>query len=69
MSLKTFHIIFIVASTLLAFGFGLWSIRSHIQGDGSDLELGLGIASLVLGLGLIWYGRYFLKKLKGIDYL
>jgi hypothetical protein len=69
MSLKAFHIIFITASTILAFGFGIWTVQRYMVGDGSSLELVLGIASLVLGVGLIWYGRYFLKKLKDIGYL
>ena len=69
MSLKAFHIVFIVASTLLAFGFGVWGIRAYASGQGSAMELSLGVASLVLGLGLIWYGKYFLRKLKHISYL
>ncbi len=68
MSLKAFHILFIVASTLLAFGFGVWALKQYFAGA-SKTDLALGIASLVLGLGLIWYGRYFLRKLKDIGYL
>lgn len=69
MSLKAFHIIFVVASTLLAFGFGIWGIRQYQSGAGSTMELGLGIASLVAGMVLIGYGRYVLRKLKHISYL
>ena len=68
MSLKAFHIVFIVVSTLLAFGFGAWALKQYFS-QRSTTDLALGIASLVLGLGLIWYGKYFLRKLKHISYL
>ncbi len=68
MSLKAFHIVFLIASTLLAFGFAAWALKQYFAGA-SRTDLVLGIASLVLGLALIWYGRYFLKKLKHIGYL
>ena len=29
----------------------------------------MGIVSIVLGVAMIWYGKYFLKKLKNISYL
>lgn len=69
MSLKAFHIVFVTAATLLCFGFGVWAIKHYGAGDGSGLELGLGISSLVLGCALIVYGRYFLHKLRHISYL
>ena len=69
MSLKAFHIVFIIASTLLAAGFGVWAIREYVAGQGSGVDLALGIASLLLVGGLIWYGKYFLRKLKDISYL
>ena len=68
MSLKTFHIIFIVASILLAFGFGVWELAQYSEGQ-KLLDLVLGIVSLLAGVGLIFYGRYVLKKLKNISYL
>jgi hypothetical protein len=69
MSLKAFHIIFITVSTLLAFGFGVWSLTNYFSAEGAALDLVLGAASLVAGVGLIIYGRYFLKKLKNVGYL
>jgi hypothetical protein len=33
------------------------------------LDLIFGIGSIVAGVGLIFYERYFLKKLKNISYL
>jgi hypothetical protein len=69
MSLKTFHILFIIASTLLTAGFGVWAIWDYRAGQGSTTILVLGIVSLVLSGVLIAYGRYFLRKLKHISYL
>lgn len=69
MSLKAFHIVFVVASTLLTVGFGVWSIQEYRVGEATVASLGMGIASLVLAIVLIWYGRYVLRKLKHISYL
>ena len=68
MSLKAFHIVFIVASSALAFGFGAWALHEYRIGGEKSLEI-LGIGSLVVGAALIVYGKYFLKKLKHISYL
>lgn len=63
MSLKSFHIFFIVVSTLTTLGFGLWTISRHVQGD-ATASLWLGLLSLFAGVLLIWYGIRFFKKLK-----
>lgn len=68
MSLKAIHIIFITCSTLLAFGFGAWELNRYSTTQ-SVGDMTLGVLSLVSGVGLIWYGKYFLKKLKNISYL
>ena len=69
MSLKAFHILFVIAATTLTLGFGLWAVRRYAIGEGNALELGLGILSILLAPGLAWYGKYFLRKLKHISYL
>ena len=69
MSLKAFHIVFITASTLLSFGFGVWSLRNYFTPNGAALDLYLGGLSVIAGAGLIWYGKYFLRKLKSVSYL
>jgi hypothetical protein len=69
MSLKAFHIVFITASTLLAFGFGAWSLRNYFSANGAGLDLVVGASSFFAGAALIYYGRYFLRKLKNIGYL
>jgi len=68
MSLKAFHIIFIIASTVLAFGFGVWELKSYFAVEEKQPLL-LGIFSIVAGIALIWYGKIVLKKLKHISYL
>jgi hypothetical protein len=69
MSLKAFHIIFITASSALAFGCGVWGVKNFFSSGGRALDLIFGLGSFVAGTGLIFYGRYFLKKLKNISYL
>jgi hypothetical protein len=56
MSLKAFHLVFITAATLLAFGFGGWLAKNFFAGGGA-------------GIGLIVYECYFLKKTKDVGYL
>ena len=68
MSLKAFHIVFIIASILLAFGFATWSLMTYVDGR-RWIDLVFGVGSALTGIGLILYGRYVLKKLKHISYL
>ena len=68
MSLKAFHIVFIAASILLAFGFGGWCFREY-HAEGRRVDLIFGTGSVVAGFGLLIYGRAILKKLKHISYL
>lgn len=68
MSLKAFHIIFIAASILLAFGFAAWCFVQYADHH-RRVELISGIVSIAVGVGLIFYGKYVLRKLKHISYL
>jgi len=68
MSLKAFHLIFIVASIVLAFGFGVWLVTDFFQ-EGGILKLIFAVVSFGVGVGLIFYERYFLKKTKNVSYL
>jgi len=68
MSLKTFHIIFITAASLLAFGFGIWMLKAYAA-EGVRSDLVYGVSSLVVGVGLLVYEGFFLKKLKNVSYL
>lgn len=69
MSLKAFHVIFITAASALAFGCGVWGLKHFWSVDGRGVDLWFGLGSLAAGAGLIIYERYFLKKLKNVDYL
>ncbi len=68
MSLKAFHIFFIIVSTLLALGFGYWAIDAFGR-SGSGVYLTLGVGSFIASGALVWYGVWFLRKLKGVSYL
>ncbi len=63
MSLKAFHIFFIVVSIVFALGFGVWGIRAHAAGQDGAIRA-LSIVSLVGGLGLIVYLVLFIRKLR-----
>lgn len=68
MSLKTFHIVFVTVSTMLALGFGIWACREYrVSGDGTTLLAGVG--SLLVAVALVVYGFWFLRKLKWVSYL
>jgi hypothetical protein len=58
LTLRTFHIFFIALSIVLASGFGTWAMFNH--------DIVLGILSLVVALGLVVYGGYFVRKAQRI---
>ena len=68
MSLKAFHIVFIVASILLAFGFAAWAFVNCGDEGRSDL-MAYGIGSSVVGAALVGYAIYVLRKLRHVSYL
>ncbi|HSP07327.1 MAG TPA: hypothetical protein VLR94_09125 [Acidobacteriota bacterium] len=68
MSLKAFHVFFIIVATLCTLGFGVWGIRSYLLiSDVSHLVM--GILSFVVSGFLVWYFFWFLKKLRNVSYL
>jgi hypothetical protein len=69
MSLKAFHVIFITAASALAFGCGVWAIHNYRGPEGGAGDLLFGVGCFVMGIGLLAYERYFLKKLKHVSYL
>ena len=68
MSLKAFHIIFITAASVLAFWFGVWMWKAY-QAEGMRSDLYYSVGSLVVGVSLLVYEGFFLKKLKKVSYL
>ncbi|MFM1768789.1 MAG: hypothetical protein RJA22_1318 [Verrucomicrobiota bacterium] len=68
MSLKAFHVVFIIASILLAFGFAGWSWFTW-RTAGPATYLWFAIGSGVVGCALVVYFAYVLKKLRNESYL
>ena len=68
MSLKAFHLIFIVLSILFSLVFGIWAVVNYSSSD-KMAELILGITSLFGSVGMSIYLYFFLKKFKHISYL
>ncbi|MBI4028116.1 MAG: hypothetical protein HY360_24240 [Verrucomicrobia bacterium] len=62
MSLKAFHLIFISAAILLAFGFGAWCLAAWPSG-GMPARVSMAVLSFGAAIGLLFYGKWFLKKL------
>ena len=68
MSLKAFHLIFVIASILLGLGVGGWGIHEYrTQGELGSLVI--GVVFFTMGIALFFYGRRMLKKTKDIGYL
>lgn len=68
MSLKAFHIIFVLLSTLLSVGFAMWAVGQYLDEDAAGY-LVVAFAALVVAAGLVGYGVWFLRKLKDIRFL
>jgi hypothetical protein len=65
MSLKAFHVVFVTASVLLAFGFAAFCFRAAPDpGAGWPVA---GALSILAGVGLALYEAWFLKKTRGLS--
>ena len=65
MSLKTFHMLFVVASVILALGMGAWSVDAYAaRGEGGMLLL--AVLAFLFGAGFTVYGVRVRAKLKGM---
>jgi hypothetical protein len=67
-SLKAFHVFFVVVSTLCALGFGAWAIGDYLR-TGNTGVLILGVFGFAGAAALVWYGLWFLRKLKNVSFL
>ncbi|MEP7078124.1 MAG: hypothetical protein ABI795_03775 [Chthoniobacterales bacterium] len=63
MSLKGFHILFIVCSTLLAISCGIWCVWVDLV-EGAPIYLPGAIVSFAAAIGLVIYGVWFYRKMK-----
>ena len=63
MSLKGFHIVFIVFSTLLALGIGAWCVWVDLV-EGAPIYLAGAIFSSIAAVVLVVYGVWFYRKMK-----
>ena len=68
MSLKAFHVVFIIISIVLTAWFGWWGVNSY-RNSADVSHLVMGVLSIVGMVVLIIYFRWFLKKLKNESYL
>ena len=69
MSLKAVHLFFVGAFSGTAFLCAVWKFRDYLAPHGSLGDLLFAAGSVCAGIGIIIYGRHFLKKLKHISYL
>jgi hypothetical protein len=68
MSLKALHIIFVIASIVLALGFGAWAVKQYFEVGGRSY-IWYAVGSFATAIALVIYGKVVLKKLKDISYL
>lgn len=63
MSLRIFHIVFVLVSILLSVFVALWGVREYSQ-RGSGTGLALAIVFALSAVTLVVYGRKVFRKLK-----
>ena len=68
MSLKAFHVFFVIVSILMLVFFGVWGVREYMETK-DIVPLVMGIISFQAVLLLAWYFQWFLRKLKNLSYL
>jgi hypothetical protein len=69
MSLKAVHLIFVNALTALSFGCAIWKFMDYRGENGTTGDWWFSLAAVGVGILVIIYGLYFLKKLKKMSYL
>lgn len=68
MSLKTFHLVFIAVSILMAIGFGVWEVLMYAE-DSATGRLIAALLSFAIAVALTLYGIRFVRKQKHVGYL
>ena len=65
MSLRAFHIVFVIVSTVLSLYVALWGIREYSQ-EQSITALTLGVLFLLMAVALMIYGKKVFGKLRDL---
>ena len=65
MSLRAFHIVFIIVTVMLSLYVAMWGIREFAR-ERDTAALGLGVLFLVTAAGLIVYGKKAYGKLRDL---
>ena len=63
MSLRTFHIVFMIASIAMSFLVGVWGVLEYRR-DANMVNLIIGVGFFLTGAVLIWYSSWFIRKLR-----
>ena len=62
MNLRLFHIVFVVAATLLAAWLAAFCLAQWRRGEAGAGALLGGVASVAVAFGLVAYGTWFVRK-------
>jgi len=65
MSLRAFHIVFVVVTIVLSLYVALWGIREFTE-QRSGTALTLGVLFLAMAVGLMIYGKKAFAKLRDL---
>ena len=68
MSLKAFHIVFVIASVLVSLSFSAWGFYQYSTTD-ERLNIVFGVSGLAAAIALVIYGKIVLRKMRNISYL
>lgn len=68
MSLKAFHVFFVLASIVLSLVCGVWLFRRYSQ-SGSTIEIISSVVSFATAAALLVYFVWFLRKHKRMSYI
>lgn len=68
MSLKAFHLVFVTVTTMLSFVVAGWAVMQFLD-TRQPGYLAAAVGAVACGVAMVYYGKVFLKKLKGIGYL
>jgi uncharacterized membrane protein len=66
MGLKSFHVFFVIVSTLLALSFAGWSAMEYSRVGGAVYLIST-VGSVAVAVALVVYGFWFLRKLKNVS--